>query len=69
MFGWFSPICPCDPAAKLWIESRLEWLTRQFGLHVLLESPVISQLQIFSRMNGMVQKRPCCASFTEFANT
>jgi hypothetical protein len=41
MFGWFSPVCPCDPAAKQWIENRLEWLTRQFGLHILLESPVI----------------------------
>jgi len=41
MFGWFRPICPCDPAAKQWIEDRLEWLTRQFGLHIFLESPVI----------------------------
>jgi hypothetical protein len=41
MFGWFKPICPCDPAAKQWIETQLEWLTRQFGLHILLESPVI----------------------------
>jgi hypothetical protein len=41
MFGWFQPTCPCDPAAKHWVEGRLEWLTRQFGLHVLLERPII----------------------------
>jgi hypothetical protein len=41
MFGWFRPTCPCDPAAKRWVEERLRWLTRQFGLHVLLERPII----------------------------
>jgi hypothetical protein len=41
MFAWFRPTCPCDPAAKAWVEDRLRWLTGQFGLHVLLERPVI----------------------------
>src|SRR5690349_11534428 len=41
MFGWFRPTCPCDPAAKCWVEGRLQWLARQFGLHILLERPVI----------------------------
>jgi hypothetical protein len=41
MFGWFRPVCPCDPEAKLWVEQRLRWLTRQFGLHILLERQVI----------------------------
>lgn len=41
MFGWFRPTCPCDPVAKRWIEDRLQWLTRQFGLHLLLERSVI----------------------------
>lgn len=41
MFGWFRPTCPCDPAAKRWVEERLQWLARQFGLHILLERPVI----------------------------
>jgi hypothetical protein len=41
MFGWFQPICPCDPAAKRWVEDRLKWLSRQFGLHLLLERPLI----------------------------
>ena len=41
MFGWFRPTCPCDPAAKQWVEDRLQWLTRQFGLHILLERPII----------------------------
>src|SRR5947209_18305504 len=41
MFGWFQPTCPCDPAAKQWVEDRLQWLSRQFGLHILLERPMI----------------------------
>ena len=41
MFGWFRPTCPCDPVAKRWIEDRLAWLSRQFGLHILLERSVI----------------------------
>jgi hypothetical protein len=41
MFGWFRPVCPCDPAAKRWLENRLEWLSQQFGLHILLERPII----------------------------
>src|SRR5262245_66628476 len=41
MFGWFRPTCPCDPAAKRWVEDRLQWLSRQFGLHILLERPII----------------------------
>jgi hypothetical protein len=41
MFGWFRPTCPCDPAAKRWVEDRLQWLAREFGLHILLERPVI----------------------------
>jgi hypothetical protein len=41
VFGWLQPTCPCDPAAKSWIENRLEWLSRQFGLHILLEQPIV----------------------------
>jgi len=41
MFGLFRPVCPCDPAAKRWVELRLQWLSREFGLHMLLERPVI----------------------------
>jgi hypothetical protein len=41
MFGWFRPMPPCDPAAKRWVEDRLRWLNRQFGLHVLLERPIL----------------------------
>jgi hypothetical protein len=47
MFGWFQPVCPCDPAAKRWIEERLRWLTQQFGLHVFLERPVILPTEEF----------------------
>jgi hypothetical protein len=41
MFGWFRPRCPCDPAAKCWVEDRLRWLAKQFGLHILLERPIV----------------------------
>jgi hypothetical protein len=41
MFGWFQPASPCDPVAKRWVEDRLQWLSRQFGLHILLERPII----------------------------
>jgi len=41
MFGWFAPRSPCDPSAKKWTEDRLRWLSGHFGLHVLLEKPVI----------------------------
>jgi hypothetical protein len=47
MFNWFQPVCPCDPAAKPWVEERLHWLTRQFGLHVLLEQPVVLPTEEF----------------------
>ena len=47
MFGWFRPTCPCDPEAKRWVEQRLRWLTRQFGLHVLLEAPVVLPTEEF----------------------
>jgi hypothetical protein len=31
MFDWmFRPSCPCDPAAKDWIEERLRWLADEF---------------------------------------
>jgi hypothetical protein len=47
MFGWFRPTCPCDPAAKRWLEDRLQWLSRQFGLHILLERPIILPTDAF----------------------
>ena len=47
MFGWFRTVCPCDPAAKRWVEDRLRWLTKQFGLHVFLERPVITPTEEF----------------------
>jgi hypothetical protein len=32
MFHWlFPPSCPCDPAAKEWVEERLEWLHDEFS--------------------------------------
>src|SRR4051794_18568763 len=47
MFGWFEPTCPCDPEAKRWVETRLEWLSQEFGLHILLERPIVLPTQEF----------------------
>ena len=34
MLGWlFPPSCPCDPAAKEWVEERLAWLAEEFDDH------------------------------------
>jgi hypothetical protein len=31
MLAWlFRPTCPCDPAAKAWVEERLQWLAEEF---------------------------------------
>lgn len=46
MFDWlFKPSCPCDPAAKAWVEERLEWLAVDFednafnGRRIVLPTP------------------------------
>jgi hypothetical protein len=46
MFDWLMrPTCPCDPAAKKWVEKRLDWLAEQFddsafsGRRLVLPTP------------------------------
>ena len=46
MFDWlFTPSCPCDAAAKVWVEERLEWLAEEFddsaftGRRIVLPTP------------------------------
>jgi hypothetical protein len=42
MFGsLFPPSCPCDPAAKAWVEQRLQWLNDQFDDHVFNGRPLV----------------------------
>src|SRR5262245_28381795 len=41
MFGWFRPGCPVGPKDKAWIENRMRWLAREFGLERLREAPVM----------------------------
>jgi len=41
MFGWFSPQCPVDLAAKRCIEERLGWLACQFGRDVFIRRALI----------------------------
>jgi hypothetical protein len=42
MFDWlFRPSCPCDPAAKEWIEDRLQWLADEFDDHVYNGRPLV----------------------------
>src|SRR5688500_17109709 len=46
MLGWlFRPTCPCDSAAKAWVEERLQWLAEEFddsafsGRRIVLPTP------------------------------
>jgi hypothetical protein len=46
MLDWlFRPSCPCDPAAKVWVEERLQWLADEFddnafsGRRIVLPTP------------------------------
>jgi hypothetical protein len=42
MFDWlFPPSCPCDPAAKSWVEDRLEWLAEEFPDSAFTDRPII----------------------------
>lgn len=41
MFGLFRPSCPCDSAAKTWIETRLRWLNEQFEDSAFSGVPVV----------------------------
>lgn len=47
MFGWFKPHCPVDEAAKEWLESRLHWLSEQFGRDVFTRRAVIQPTNDF----------------------
>ena len=42
MFSWlFPPSCPCDPAAKGWVEERLQWLSEEFDDHAFNGRPLV----------------------------
>jgi hypothetical protein len=42
MFDWlFPPSCPCDPAAKAWVEERLLWLEEEFDDHAFNGRPLV----------------------------
>jgi hypothetical protein len=42
MLDWlFRPTCPCDPAAKVWVEKRLAWLADEFEDSAYSGRPVI----------------------------
>jgi hypothetical protein len=42
MFGWlFRPTCPCDVAAKDWVEKRLRWLNGEFDDNAFTGLPVV----------------------------
>jgi hypothetical protein len=84
MFGWFRPTCPCDPVAKRWVEDRLKWLSRQFGLHTLLERPIILPTneffpdpydgspkaveRMFHRVCGYMEVDPDSVEFEQFTD-
>src|SRR4051794_1125996 len=42
MLDWlFRPSCPCDDAAKAWIEERLEWLAEEFDDNAFNGRPIV----------------------------
>jgi hypothetical protein len=42
MLHWlFPPSCPCDPAAKEWVEERLQWLSEEFDDHCFNGRPLV----------------------------
>jgi hypothetical protein len=42
MLSWLFPaMCPCDPAAKAWVEQRLGWLAEQFPASAFTGRPVV----------------------------
>ncbi len=42
MLEWlFPPSCPCDHAAKAWIEKRLQWLCQEFDDHAFNGRPLV----------------------------
>jgi hypothetical protein len=42
MLNWlFKPSCPCDVAAKAWVEERLEWLAEEFCSSVFSDRPIV----------------------------
>jgi hypothetical protein len=41
MFGWFGTSCPVDPAAKRWVEERLQWLSEEFDTSAFGGKPVV----------------------------
>jgi hypothetical protein len=47
MFGFFQPTCPCDPAAKGWIERRLHWLWDEFPDNVFNGRKMVLPLRHF----------------------
>jgi hypothetical protein len=38
---WSEPYCPCDSAAKEWIERSLQWLSRQFPSNIFTGRPLV----------------------------
>jgi hypothetical protein len=50
MFRWSSSLaCPCDAAAKTWVEQRLRWLTEHFEAHAFNGRPLVLPTPEFFR--------------------
>lgn len=41
MLWWSRAACPCDAAAKVWVEERLQWLSEQFDDSAFHGLPVV----------------------------
>jgi hypothetical protein len=47
MFGWFRPRCPLVTSEKVWVETRMAWLTENLGASRLREARVIEPTDEF----------------------
>lgn len=70
MLDWlFRPSCPCDPAAKAWVEQRLEWLSEEFDDSAFSGRRVVLPTATFSPTPTTVPKRLSASSSTVCAST
>lgn len=58
MLDWFRAKCPLDLAEQVWVETRMNWLVKEFGLRSAQNAPVLSVTSDFvpKTWNGAPQE-------------
>jgi len=47
MFGWLRPACPLTTAEKVWVESRMTWLSNKLGIERLTSARLVEPSEEF----------------------